>query len=98
MKKFATTLLTGTALSLVLTFAWVCLCMMGERDTLWNVEWLFEISWFFILTVMVIVVAFVLRPGERSKMLVAMQELLDETLTEIDTNSVRNNDFNGMPS
>jgi len=94
MKKFASTLLTGTLISLLLTLVWVCLCMMGERDTLWNVEWLFEISWFFILTVMLIVIAFVLRPGERSKMLVAMQELLDETLTEIDTNSVRNNDFN----
>jgi len=84
LKKFAITLLTGTIVSVILTLIWVIICMMGERDALWEIEWMFESCWLIILTVVLVVIAFVMRPAERTKMLVSIQELLDETLTEMD--------------
>lgn len=72
LKKFAITLLTGTIVSVVLTLIWVFICMMGERDALWEIEWMFETCWLIILSVVLVVIAFVMRPGERSKMLVSI--------------------------
>ena len=56
-----------------------------QRDANWKVQWAWETGWFWIYTVFVLVVVVILRPNEKSDMLGQMQEVLDETLTEMPT-------------
>lgn len=56
-----------------------------ERDAHWKVQWAWETCWFWIYTVFVVIVVLILRPDEKADMLGQMQEVLDETLTEMPT-------------
>lgn len=57
--------------------------MSGSRDEEWGTFWVWEASWFAVFTGFVLSMVFVLRPNEMSDMLTQMQEVLDETLTEV---------------
>lgn len=56
-----------------------------QRDTDWMIMWAWESSWFWIFTLFVLSIIIILKPDEKSAMLVHMQEILDETLTEMPT-------------
>ena len=59
--------------------------MFTDRDHSWKSEWFRESAWFVIYTAFVVAVCKILRPNEHSDELADMQEVLDETLTEMGT-------------
>lgn len=81
-------------------FVCTCICLLASfmlvildiiaaltysRDTDWTIMWAWESSWFWIFTLFVMSIIVILKPDEKSAMLVEMQEILDETLTEMPT-------------
>jgi hypothetical protein len=71
--------------SLVLFVMEIIVLITYQRDTDWMIMWAWESSWFWIFTLFVLSIIIILKPDEKSAMLVHMQEILDETLTEMPT-------------
>ena len=71
--------------SLVLFVMEIIVLITYQRDTDWMILWAWESSWFWIFTLFVLSIIIILKPDEKSAMLVHMQEILDETLTEMPT-------------
>jgi len=67
--KFAVTFVAGIVISLLLTVLWVGYLIFGERDDLWTIEWFFEICWMVTLSLMLFIIAIIMRPNTNSKIL-----------------------------
>ena len=57
--------------------------MANNRDDQWHYFWVWESCWFTIFSFFVLSMIIILRPNVNSDMLTQMQEVLDETLTEV---------------
>lgn len=66
--------------------------MSGSRDADWKVFWVWEACWFFIFTCFMVSIVFILQPNESSDLLTQMEELLDETLHEMPTQEIIDED------
>ena len=71
--------------SLVFILYHIANTITETRDREWKSEWFRESAWMMIYTCFVVAVSHILRPSENSDMLSQMQEILDETLTEMGT-------------
>jgi hypothetical protein len=57
----------------------------NSRDLHWKYDWVWEALWFFIYTGFVVSIIVILQPNKNSDLLCEIEELLDETLTEMPT-------------
>ena len=85
MKNYTMILLIGCTLIIFTAFAQVFQIAVGEKLHVW----IYESIGFIMITAMVTGASVVFRPFEGSKQLVEVEELLDETLTEIGDFSAR---------
>ena len=65
--------------------------LFNHDSEAWQNEHKFEMAWFIVYTATLLATAYVFRPQDGSKMLAEVDELLDETLTEIGTIDGENN-------
>lgn len=91
MKRFALIFTIGVAIYVVIRISKVFFEIFNQNSDSWQNEHKFQIAWFFAYTGTLVGSAYVFRPQEGSKMIAEVDELLDETLTEIGTIEGDNN-------
>lgn len=85
MKRFALIFTIGVSIYIVIRVAKVFFEIFNQDSDAWQNEHKFQIAWFLAYTGTLFGSAYVFRPQDGSKMIAEVDELLDETLTEIGT-------------
>ena len=85
MKKFAVIFTLGVTISTLIRITKFFFEVLHENSEAWQSEHKFVIAWFISYTLTLLAEAWIFRPMEGSRMLAEVDELLDETLTEIGT-------------
>lgn len=83
MKQFAGIFTVGVTLIVIIKAYKLFVIVFNEDQDSWQNEHKFVIAWFVTYTATLFGEAWVFRPQEGSKMIAEVDELLDETLTEI---------------
>ena len=77
---------------ILLYVADLLLLLLDTRDEKWNSEWVRESSWLWTFTVFIIAIVFIMTPNPTSDLLAHIDEILDETLTEMPTHEDGHNE------
>ena len=85
MKKFAVIFTLGVTICTLIRIPKFFFEVLHENSEAWQSEHKFVIAWFISYTLTLLAEAWIFRPMEGSRMLAEVDELLDETLTEIGT-------------
>ena len=91
MKQFTCVLLICIIVFTVIRSTKILSEVLSDDMESWEREHSFQMSWFLAYSGILFGVAWVFRPRDDSKMLVQVDELLDETLTEVGTFDGENN-------
>lgn len=91
MKQFTCVFLICILIFSVIRIAKILFEVINDDTESWENEHNFQISWFMAYTAILLGSAWVFRPQDGSKMLAEVDELLDETLTEVGTFDGENN-------
>jgi len=91
MKQFTLIFTIGVVIYTVIRVSKIFFEIFNEDADSWQNEHKFQIAWFLAYTLTLMGSAYVFRPQDGSRMLAEVDELLDETLTEIGTIDGDNN-------
>ena len=83
MKQFSLIFTIGVTLYILIRVSKILFEIAYPDEDTWQNEYIFVILWFLDFTGILFGSAWIFRPSEHSKSLVEVDELLDETLTEI---------------
>lgn len=83
MKRYALIFSIGVTTYILIRLSKVFFEISTKESDAWQHEHKFQIAWFLTFTATLFASAWVFRPTEGSKMLAEVDELLDETLTEM---------------
>ena len=83
MKKFAGIFTVGVTIIVIIRAVKIFVIVFNEDQDSWSNEHKFVIAWFITYTITLVGEAYVFRPQDGAKMIAEVDELLDETLTEI---------------
>ena len=83
MKQFAMIFAIGATIYFLVRMSKVFFELGSQEADAWQHEHKFQIAWFLTFSATLIGSAWVFRPTDGSKMLAEVDELLDETLTEM---------------
>lgn len=85
MKRFALIFTVGVTIYIIIRISKVLFEVASEGTDAWKHEHKFQIAWFLTFSLTLLGSARVFRPTSESNMLAEVDELLDETLTEMGT-------------
>jgi hypothetical protein len=75
MTKFTIILAVAYTISVIAVIVELIIKFSGERDELWEYEWILESSWYTIFSLFIVAVMILMRPNSRSKLLALVEEL-----------------------
>ena len=83
MKKYGLVVSFGTLGYLVIASVALGYNVMGDDDDVWRIQHTLQIAFMVNFTLMLFCTCYIFRPMDGTKVLAEVDELLDETLTEI---------------
>jgi len=84
MKSFAIWICLCFFLLTIYSFIFIFIHVFVDATWVWHFAYMFEIAWFSTFSMCFFAIVYIFRPSEEIKYLAEVDELLDETLTEID--------------